>query len=210
MHWSQFLSFLISMLAITNPPGSLAVFLGMTATKTEVERRHIALVATLTIFTVLFVITWTGIPILEVFGISLPAFQITGGLIILLRGLQMLHDKQTPTSQTAQELHQTPVKDSIAIVPLGIPIIAGPGAMTNIIIFSNEFPDIINKIYISLGVLLIAFILGVVLIFSTRIGKIIGVTGINIITRIMGLVLASIAMSMITRGLKDIFPGWTG
>lgn len=210
MHWSQFLSFLISMLAITNPPGSLAVFLGMTASKAESERRHIALIATLTIFMVLLVITWTGIPLLEVFGISLPAFQITGGLIILLRGLQMLHDKETPTSQIAQELRQKNHKESFAIVPLGIPIIAGPGAMTNIIIFSNVFPGVIHKMYISLGVLVISLILGFVMFFATHIGKIIGVTGINIVTRIMGLVLAAIAMSMITSGLKDIFPGWAG
>lgn len=199
------------MLAITNPPGSLAVFLGMTATKTESERRHIALIATLTIFIVLLVITWTGIPLLEVFGISLPAFQITGGLIILLRGLQMLHDKETPTSQTAQELRQkNNHKESIAIVPLGIPIIAGPGAITNIIIFSNVFPGVIHKTYISLGVVLISAIFGFVMFYATRIGKMIGVNGINIVTRIMGLVLAAIAMSMITSGLKDIFPGWAG
>src|SRR5262245_42569952 len=127
MSLREFLSFLISMLAITNPPGSLAVFLGMTATRTEEERRQISLVSTLTVFIVLILITWAGVPLLAMFGISLPAFQITGGLIILLRALTMLHSDETPTSRTAREVEPETKKDSIGVVPLGIPIIAGPG-----------------------------------------------------------------------------------
>ncbi len=207
MQWHQFLSFIVSMLAITNPASSLGVFLGMTANKAELERKNIALVATLTIAVVLVVITWTGIPILHLFGISLPAFEITGGLIILLRGMAMLHSKETPTSQTAEELQQGKTRDSIAVVPLAIPIIAGPGAMTTVIIFSQHFPQIVHKIYISIGVLIVALIMGFVLYCSTTISKIVGATGVKIITRIMGLVLAAIAMSMITTGLKEVFPG---
>jgi multiple antibiotic resistance protein len=209
MQWSQFISFIISMLAITNPAGSVAVFLGMTQNKTEKERRRVALVTTLTIFIVLVLITWTGIPILEIFGISLPAFEITGGLIILLRGLEMLHSKETPTSKTAVELEQQNVRESIAVVPLGIPIIAGPGAMTNTIIFTREFPEFIHKIYICAGILFISLLIGVMLFFSTHIGKIVGESGIKIMTRIMGLLLSAIAMSLIVKGLQEIFPGWT-
>lgn len=207
MHWNHYISFLISMIAITNPAGSLAVFLSMTHHKSELERRKIAMIVTLTIFVVLFIITWTGIPILNVFGISLPAFEMTGGLIILLRALSMLHSKETPTSKTAEEL-ENQARESIAVVPLGIPIIAGPGAMTNTIIFSQNFSSFIDKVYISFGVFLVSLIIGVGLFFSTHIGKIIGETSIKIMTRIMGLLLASIAMSMITNGLKQIFPGW--
>ncbi len=204
----QFLGFIISMLAITNPPGSLAVFLGMTAEKSEDERRHIALITTVTIFLVLVIITWAGTPLLHLFGISLPAFEITGGIIILLRALTMLHSQDTPTSRTAQEVVQEVNKESIAVVPLAIPIIAGPGAMTNTIIFSHVFPGYLQKIYICLGILFISLIMGAVLFFSTRISKIIGETGIKTVTRLMGLILAAIAMSMITAGLKDVFPAW--
>lgn len=209
MQWSQFISFIISMLAITNPAGSVAVFLGMTQNKIEQEKRRIALVTTLTIFIVLVLITWTGIPILEIFGISLPAFEITGGLIILLRGLEMLHSKETPTSKTAEELEQQNVRESIAVVPLGIPIIAGPGAMTNTVIFTREFPEFIHKIYICAGILFVSLVIGVMLFFSTRIGKIVGESGIKIMTRIMGLLLSAIAMSLMIKGLQEIFPGWT-
>ncbi|HVV67886.1 MAG TPA: MarC family protein [Gammaproteobacteria bacterium] len=209
MQWSQFISFIISMLAITNPAGSVAVFLGMTQNKTEQEKRKIALVTTLTIFIVLVLITWTGIPILEIFGISLPAFEIAGGLIILLRGLEMLHSKETPTSKTAEELEQQNVRESIAVVPLGIPIIAGPGAMTNTVIFTREFPEFTHKIYICAGILFVSLVIGVMLFFSTRIGKIVGESGIKIMTRIMGLLLSAIAMSLMIKGLQEIFPGWT-
>ncbi len=209
MNWSQFLSFLVSMLAITNPLGSLAVFLSMTPHKSEHERRKIALDTTLTIFLVLIIITWTGIPILNLFGISLPAFEITGGLIILLHGLAMLRSKETPTSQTAGELQENISNESIAIVPLGIPIIAGPGAMTNTIIFSQEFSSTTQRIYICAGILLVSLTLGFLLFFASRLGKMIGENGIKIVTRIMGLLLSAIAMSMITTGLKNIFPGWT-
>lgn len=209
MHWTQFIAFLISMLAITNPLGSLAVFIGMTARKSEREKRQIASITTLTILCVLLLVTWTGIPILHVFGISLPAFEITGGLIILLRGLAMLHSKETPTSQTADELEDGNPRrgrDSIGVVPLGIPIIAGPGAMTNAIIFSQEFPEFTHRIYISLGILLVSLTLGLVLFFSGVINKLIGETGIKVMTRIMGLLLAAIAMSLIIEGLESAFP----
>lgn len=210
MQFREFLSFLVSMLAIINPPGSLAVFLGMTANRTEQERKHIALVVTLTIFIVLILITWAGVPLLALFGISLPAFQITGGIIILLRALNMLHSNETPTSRTAREVEPgVQQKDAIAVVPLAIPIMAGPGAMTNTIIFSHEFPQYLQKIYISLGIVLIALMMGLVLFFSTRIGKMIGETGIKTVTRIMGLILAAIAMSMITNGLNAVFPAWS-
>lgn len=209
MNWNQFSGFLVSMLAITNPAGSLAVFLGMTADKTEAERKKIAMVTTLAIFVILALITWTGIPILNIFGISLPAFEVTGGLVILLRGLAMLHAKETPTSQTAEDLEGKVQRDSIAVVPLAIPIIAGPGAMTNTIIFSQNFPGTINKLIICFGVLIIALIMGAVLFFASRIGKFIGETGINITTRIMGLMLAAIAMSMMMAGLTEMFPGWS-
>jgi len=209
MSWGESLSFIISMLAITNPAGSLAVFLAMTADKTESDRKQTALTATLAIFVVLILMTWIGIPILKVFGISLPAFQITGGLIILLRGLAMLHSKETPTSQTADELEAKSYRDSIAVVPLAIPIIAGPGVMTNVIIFSRHFPDFWDKMLICLEILVVTLIVGAVLFFASRIGRILGDTGIKITTRIMGLLLAAIAMSMITHGLTELFPGWS-
>lgn len=209
MNWEENLSFIISMLAITNPAGSLAVFLAMTANKSEAARKQIALTTTLTIFIVLILMIWVGIPILKVFGISLPAFQITGGLIILLHALSMLHSKETPTSQTAHELETQTHQDSIAIVPLAIPIIAGPGAMTNVIMFSRYFPDFWDKMLICLEVLVVSLILGMMLFFASRIGRIIGETAIKITTRIMGLLLAAIAMSMMTNGLAELFPGWS-
>jgi multiple antibiotic resistance protein len=207
MKWSQILNFIVSMLAITNPAGSLAVFIGMTSDKDIHEQRQIALVTTMTIIIVLVLITWVGIPILKMFGISLPAFEITGGLIILLRGLSMLHSKETPTSQTADELQKGITRDSIAVVPLAIPIIAGPGAMTTVIIYAQHFQSMFNKIYISIGVIAVAWMVGLTLYFAAHINKIIGSTGIKIVTRIMGLILAAIAMSMITTGIKEVFPG---
>lgn len=210
MSWGESLNFIISMLAITNPAGSLAVFLGMTAGKKDHARKQIALVATLTIFIVLILMTWLGIPILRVFGISLPAFQITGGLIILLHGLSMLRSKENPTSETAEALDtHTTKKDSIAVVPLAIPIIAGPGSMTNVIISSRHFPGFWEKMQLCGNILIVTLIIGIVLFFASHLGRIMGDTGIKITTRIMGLLLAAIAMSMITNGLTELFPGWS-
>jgi multiple antibiotic resistance protein len=209
MNWGESLSFIVSMLAITNPAGSLAVFLGMTADKTEADRKQTALTTTFAIFVVLVLMTWVGIPILKVFGISLPAFQITGGLIILLHGLSMLHSKETPTSQTADELETKTYRESIAVVPLAIPIIAGPGAMTNVIIFSRHFPNVWDRVLICVDILIVTLIVGGVLFFASRIGRIIGDAGIKITTRIMGLMLSAIAMSMMTNGLTELFPGWS-
>lgn len=203
----DYLNFLVSMLAILNPAGSLAVFLGMTADKSPAEQKQVAIVATMSIGIVLLVITWTGIPILRLFGISLPAFEITGGLIILLRGLSMLHAKESPTAQTAEALQQGKTRESIAVVPLAIPIIAGPGAMTTVIINTQHFPHLLERLTISSGVILVAIMVGAALYFANTISRVIGVSGIKITTRLMGLILAAIAMSMITNGIKEIFPG---
>ncbi len=210
MNWAQLSSFLISLIAILNPAGSVGVFLSMTSDRSAQERQQIALVATLTIFITLVLITWIGIPILNLFGISLPAFEITGRLIILLRGLAMLNSKETetPTSQTAEGMEPRSKRESIAVVPLAIPIIAGPGAMTNVIIFSQN-SSIGYKFIVCGGILAVSLMMGVVLFFAPRIGRMIGETGINITTRIMGLLLAAIAMSMITSGLALMFPGWS-
>jgi multiple antibiotic resistance protein len=210
MNWAQLSSFLISLIAILNPAGSVGVFLGMTSDRSAHERRQIALVATLTIFITLIVITWVGIPILNLFGISLPAFEVTGGLIILLRGLEMLNSKETetPTSHAAEGIEPRSKRESIAVVPLAIPIIAGPGAMTNVIIFSQN-SSIGYKLIVCGGILIVSLIMGIVLFFASRIGQFIGETGINITTRIMGLLLAAIAMSMIMTGLVLMFPGWS-
>jgi multiple antibiotic resistance protein len=207
MKWSLFLNFVVSMIAITNPAGSLAVFLGMTSDKSVAEQKQIAAVATLTIIIVLVVITWVGIPVLKMFGISLPAFEITGGLILLIRGLTMLNAKETPTSQTAAEIQKGSVRESIGVVPLAIPIIAGPGAMTTVIIYAQHFQSFFYKIFISVGVVLVALIVGVTLYFAASFSKMLGPTGIKIVTRIMGLILAAIAMSMMTTGIKEVFPG---
>lgn len=213
MHWEEFLSFIISMLAITNPLGSLAVFLGMTSHKSDKERQQITWVTTITVLAVLLLVTWVGTPILNLFGISLPAFEITGGIIIFIRGLAMLHSKETPTSQTADEMLDDPkykkFVDTIGVVPLGIPIIAGPGAMTNAIIYSNRFPSILAKFYVCLGIAFVSLIIWAVLFYSHHIARFVGETGIKVMTRIMGLLLGAIAMSMIVHGLQVVFPAWT-
>lgn len=200
---SQFIHFLVALLAVTNPLGNLAIFLGLTSTNTPKEQKRIALKTSLSIVIILLITVWLGTGILTFFGIHLPAFELAGGLVIILLGLSMLR----PHSQASQKTSAKD-KESIAVVPLAIPIIAGPGAITAIIVATKNLPGILDRVYFSLGCVLVSLLIYLVLHFSSFISRLLGEEGIKIATRIMGLLLVAIAMEIIISGITTLLPAF--
>lgn len=205
----ELIKYSVTLLAITNPIGNLAIFIGLTGDKTESERRRIALQTALATAIVLIVVTWLGEPILKLFGISIPAFKIAGGLVISLLGLSMLSSQPSGMTHTQAEQDSAHQKDSIAVVPLAIPIIAGPGAMTTVIVYMGEHIGVLPKIGASVINIAIAGFVALTFCFATRISKIMGVSGVKIAVRVMGLILIAMAMSLLLSGLQSAFPGLT-
>ena len=207
MSKAELVTFAIAMLAITNPIGNLAIFASLTGDKTPEEKKKTAFTAGVAITIILIVVTWTGGLLLRAFGIDIASFETAGGVIIALMGISMLHAKTSPIHHTQEEQDDAKTKTSVAVVPIAIPIVAGPGAITTIIVNTHQYQTIEDKVMISGVCILIAVLLWLCFFFSAPVSRMLGVSGIKIVTRIMGIVLASIAFGMITSGLKALLPG---
>ena len=207
------LTLFVALFAITNPIGSLAIFASMTTDRTDKERKKIALQSCIAIAVILIIVTWAGSIILSFFGISPSAFEIGGGLVIVLLGLSMMngHSKSESGHSSLQydskEHKEALEKDSIAVVPIAIPIVAGPGAITTIIIHTHALHSVWDKFAVSGICILLSLIFLFCFYFSSYITKFMGQSGMKIVTRIMGLIIIAIAFSMIAQGMLILFPG---
>ncbi len=147
-----------------------------------------------------------GEGILRLFGIDIPAYQVGAGILILLMAISMLHAKVTGSKHVPEEAKEAEEKENVAIVPLAIPLLAGPGAMSAVILCANQSVQWSHQLVLVLIVVLIAVFVWISLKMSMVIGKVIGKIGVNIATRLMGLILAAIAVEFITKGLKILLP----
>ncbi|WP_321366295.1 MarC family protein [uncultured Desulfuromusa sp.] len=198
---------LVGLLAIINPLGAIPIFLSLCGDKTAAEYRKIARTSSFAVAMILLLSIWAGETILNFFGISIPAFRTGGGLLILLMAISMLHAKQSHTQQTPHEAEEANDKESIAVVPLAIPLMAGPGAISLVIVDAHQIAHLSGRIFLSVSVIVAAVIVLIALSLAKPIGDKLGVTGLNISTRIMGLLLAAIGIQMITSGIVKLLPG---
>lgn len=195
--------------SMMNPIGNLGIFAGMTADRSEAEARRIAWTCAAAVAVTLLIVTWSGGLLLEFFGISIDSLRAAGGVIVLLIGLRMLFNN-TDHTQTPQEAEEAKDRDSIAVVPLAIPIIAGPGTMAVVLVAAQQHSSVLGKGEISAVILALSAFTGLLMSFAAPIAKRLGESGIGVVTRVMGLVLAAIAMGLLAEGLKGMLPGLAG
>jgi multiple antibiotic resistance protein len=203
------MTFVAGLFSMLNPIGSLGVFAGMTADRSDTEARRIAWTCAGAVTITLLVLVWSGELLLEFFGISIDSLRAAGGIILLMIGLSMLANKSND-KHTPEELKDAKPRESIAVVPLAIPIVAGPGAMAFVLVGAHQNPAILSKVEISLAIVALSALTGLLFSFAGPISKRLGKSGMGVITRVMGLVLASIAMGLLTEGLKGLLPGLAG
>ena len=212
----EFVKTFVGMVALMNPLGAIPIFIGICSSKPEVVCQRIPRVTAIAIFIILMVSVWMGEFILKLFGISIEAFQAGGGILILLMAIHMLQAKQDSVKQTEGEKKQLSEKEiksmlSVAVVPMAIPLMAGPGTISFSIIQGAEVADIAGgRLVLSLVVLAVALLAWLTLAMAKPIGKKLGVTGLNIATRLMGMLLAAIGVQMIAHGLAKLLPGLAG
>ncbi len=206
MELSQMLSFFISVLVICNPFSALPALLGLTHGRTLQERRRTGIVAGFAVAVILVVCTWIGGPLLRFLGVSVAAFQCAGGIVVFMIALSFLNAEVSRMKQTTEDQKEAQRKDSIAVVPLAIPLMAGPGAISAVIVQAYEFPGFLNQLYMSISGILVALVLGIVLYFAGNVEKMLGHSGINIVNRLGGLILAAIAVETISKGVLGLFP----
>ncbi len=203
------ISFIAALFSMMNPIGNVGVFAGMTTDHPEAEARRIAWTCAGAIAITLLIVAWTGSLLLEFFGITVDSLRAAGGVIVLLIGLHMLSNKSEHQHSPA-EVEDANTRASIAVVPLAIPIVAGPGTMAAVLVAAQQHPSILSKVEMSIVILALAALSGLLFRFAAPISKRLGKSGMGVVTRVMGMILAAIAMGMLADGLKGMLPGLAG
>ena len=206
LDYSEYVKILIGVIAIVNPLGAIPIFISLTAGVGKVERNRIINIVAMSVGLILLVSLFIGELVLGFFGISIHSFRVGGGILLLLMSLSMLQARTSPVVQTREEAEESRDRESIAVVPLSIPLLAGPGAISTVIIDAHKASAIGHYAVIAVELIVLSLSLWLVLRLSPLISKRISGTGINIFTRIMGLILAAIAIEFIANGLKGLFP----
>ena len=202
--WSKFF---IGLFALVNPIGIIPVFISMTSYQTAAARNKTNLTANLSVAIILWTSLFLGDSILQLFGISIDSFRIAGGILVVTIAMSMISGKLGEDKQNKQEKSESAIRESIGVVPLALPLMAGPGAISSTIVWGTRFHT---------AEYLAGFIVAIALFAACSWGlfriapwlvRLLGQTGINVITRIMGLLLMALGIEFIVAGVKAIFPG---
>lgn len=199
---------LIALLAIVNPIGVVPFFIHFTQNLSPEQRRRTIRVSAFTAFVVIAVSALAGLKIIEFFGISLASFQVGGGTLLLISAIQMLNAQPAEgrKEDVSEGDHKIDIGASIAVVPLTIPLLTGPATISTMVIYAEKTRHWWQlAILVGYGVV-VALATYAVFSASGRIARVLGRTGINIMTRLMGLILAALAVELLADGLQKLFP----
>ena len=192
-----------SIFVLVDPIAAAPTFLAMTTSPNRAHRRHMAVRAAWTCLIVLLTFSIAGTFIFRLFGITLAAFKIAGGLILGIIGHDMLKAKRSPTKETPGETEEGAEKEDVGIIPLGIPMLAGPGSISSVMVLMTQNADWQHAIVVVCAIAVTAALSFLVLAAADRVSSYLHETGIRILTRMMGLLLTAIAVQFVLNGLRD-------
>lgn len=196
----------ISLLAIVNPIGVVPFFISLTQDDTPAERLRTTQVAAVAVAMVIAISALIGQQVINFFGISIPALQVGGGIIMLLMAINMLNAQMGGARSTPEETVEAEAKASIAVVPLAIPLLTGPGTISTVIVYAGKAKTFGQYASLLASALAIGALTYLALRLADPIARVLGRTGINIATRLLGLMLAALAVEFIVDGLTDMIP----
>jgi multiple antibiotic resistance protein len=202
----EYLRYLVTLTAVLDPFLAIPIFVGVTAARDEAATRRLANVVTVTVFLVLAGAALFGESLLRVLGAGLPAFRVGGGLVLLLMALAMLNAKVGEMRQTRAEAAELESGEVSGVVPLAVPLLAGPGAISTTIL-AAQTGGVAHLLALLVCIALVSAVLWWMLRIAHAVGERMGTTGLNIATRLLGLLLAAIAIETMADGLKQLFPG---
>ncbi len=204
--FSEYLRFVVTLTAVLDPFLAIPIFLAVTSPSDPAARLRLARVVTLTVFLVLSGAALFGEGLLRIIGASVPAFQVGGGLVLLLMSLAMLNAQAGGMRQTRAEAEELASREAAGVVPLAVPLLAGPGAISTSII-AAQAGGAVHVVALVGCVAVVCAVLWVVLRGAPVVAPRMGTTGLNVVTRLLGLLLAAIAIQTMAEGLRDLFPG---
>lgn len=195
-----------SLFAIVDPFAALPVYLALTAAASPAHRRTTALRASVTALSVLVVFAVSGQVLFQFFGISIGAFKVAGGLLLFSVAFSMMNAEVSPTKGTAAENADASSRGDVGLMPVGIPLLSGPGAIASSMVLSARAHSMAEKAALVAAIVAVGLVTWMVLRSATRIARVLGLTGMNIIARVMGLILAAVAAQFVIDGLIASFP----
>ncbi len=205
-HWTEYTRLFTALIVIVDPFMAVPILLSLTFDLTARERNDIVRVAAITVAAVLLISAFAGETLLGWMGTSLGSFRVGGGIVLFLMALAMLQAEVGNVRATTQETRKDVNRSSVAIVPLAIPLLAGPGAISTVIIGMHRSQQPYHWAGVVLVVLAVCFTLWLVMRLAEPIARALGDTGLNILNRVFGLILAAIAVEVIANGLRQLFP----
>ena len=204
--WQDYLRFVVTLTAVLDPFLAVPIFLALTASRSAETKLALVRAVGLTVFAVLAASALLGEAILTTIGASLDAFRVGGGLVLLLMALAMLNAQAGGLRQSRAEAQEVESGEVQGVVPLAVPLLAGPGAISTTIIHAQK-GGAANLVAILACIAAVSVVAWLVLRAAQRIGDRLGTTGLNIATRLLGLLLAALAIQGMAEGLKGLFPG---
>jgi multiple antibiotic resistance protein len=209
-YWPEYTRFFTALLVILDPFAAIPVLLSLTHNYTSRERSRAVALTAITVAAVLSLAAIFGDRMLTLLGTSLPSFRVGGGIVLLLMSLSMLRAQPDQMRATPAERAITGSPENVAVVPLGIPLLAGPGAISTVIIQMHRPGAEHHLLWVIAVILAMSVLLWGVLRLASPIGRLLGTLGLNILNRLFGLILAAIAVEIMANGLRDLFPALGG
>ena len=208
---TEIIKIILAFLVLINPFSALTLFLDLTRGYSMNNRRKVARIACSTIFITISFFTVAGEILLNALGISIGSFQLAGGILVFLISLNMMNGEGNPVKPDQENFDVDHVQDSpasmaAAVVPLAIPMMIGPGGISTVIIYSAQVSGVKEVSAIMIAGLFISLFCYAALMAAGRISRLLGDTGLNIMSRIMGMLLAAVSIEIIVNALRTLFP----
>jgi multiple antibiotic resistance protein len=201
---AQWFTAITAVFFIVDPFAATPAFLAMTTGYKAGGRKQMARRATVTCFAILTVFAICGKYLFRIFGITLPAFKLAGGLLLLMVALDMLQARRSRTRQTPEDQDDASGTEDVGIVPMGIPMLAGPGSISTVMVLVGQAPSWLEVAPVLIGVLITCVITYFILAGADRVERVLGELGIRVLTRLMGLMLTAIAFQFFVSALVDM------
>lgn len=206
LDWNEYIRMITGLIAIVGPIGTIPLFLTITD-NVRSQRKRIARTTGLAVACILTISVLAGSRILYTFNISIDGFRIAGGLLLFSIAFEMLHAKMSRIKTTPEENEEAQEATQVGVVPLALPLLAGPGAISTVILFSQQSDTFVHKLFLIVICCGIAATVWISFHLAPQISKHLSQTSLNITSRVMGLILAAMAVEFIVGGLRNLLPG---
>jgi multiple antibiotic resistance protein len=211
MEWLSFsLLSLSAIFFVVDPMGAIPVFIAMTRGDPPQKRRQMARRASVATFFILSTFAVAGTVIFKVFGITLGAFKVAGGVLLLLTSIEMLRAQPQRTRVTPEETQEGVEKEDVAIFPLAIPLLAGPGSIATVTALMGRAGRKLFAVPVIASIAVTCVASYLMLVAADRIARFLGVTGLSVMNRVIGLIIGALAVQFMFDGVRDTFPGLAG